>query len=446
MHHREANNVSNAYFSANKSYYSKPAGKSYADSFRVLMELACCDPIVQECLALIDNVCLCRALDFNIVNSSGKSVSEKTNATLGRKRSMPQDEFKRFINKHYTPFLKEAIRSMHVLGFVAWTTVRLESGDMVPEVLPFGTYTWSVGPDPDGKALLKIRIEFQSPIEPVSYFVKSWVSPTFNICENSAVLPTLQTPFCHLVEEYMVLRRALRRHHHADAWNCTARIFVNDEPKTFAHDAEKKELFETIDFIKDLQSAFKKKAVDPVDEVFQTRQSDHGEIVYPLPSHRHVEAAPVLQPVTDISTLTARFRTNVCAVMGIPPELLAGSSRAGGGSSSSDGKSTSTSASASSLAHKLLHVKMLRVTGFLADLAADVYRTIYKGEEAEFEIAPLPRMQVESVADLKMLFEIGMIDDGNVEQILQGLFGGAVSPPKKLPTPPVAQEPRDSAS
>lgn len=42
-------------------------------------------------------------------------------------------------------FVKQAIRAFYVLGFVPWHVRRLAStGDLVPEVIPLGTFTWSV--------------------------------------------------------------------------------------------------------------------------------------------------------------------------------------------------------------------------------------------------------------------------------------------------------------
>lgn len=392
-------------YPTSQSYYSKRPQQGYTDSYRVLMDLACNDPTVQECISLIDNVCLCRELDFRIIGKASDTAH-------------PQTGFKRFINQHYVPFLKEAIRSMHVLGFVVWTTVKLESGDLIPEVLPFGTFTWMI--EPTTASVLKHKIDFMAGIKPVNHRVKAWVKPNFNVCENSSVLPTVQTPFCHLIEEYIVLRRAIRRYHSADAWNCTARIIVNDEPKEFAHNADRKELFETIDFIKGLQTTFKKQSANPVEDVFMNKRSDHEEVVYPLPTHHHIENTPVLQPVADISFLLNRFHNNVCAVMGIPAEMLPGAMNVSKGSSESR---NSTNSAGATLASRLFHVKMMRVARFLSELAGEAYESIYKGEKAEFNIVPMPRMQIDSIADLKTLFDIGALDEGHVLDLSDVLLG-----------------------
>lgn len=56
------------------------------------------------------------------------------------------EAFEQFLDHHYIPFLYDAIRSMLIVGFVPWRIRKANrfSQDLVPEVLPFGTYTWYV--------------------------------------------------------------------------------------------------------------------------------------------------------------------------------------------------------------------------------------------------------------------------------------------------------------
>jgi hypothetical protein len=53
--------------------------------------------------------------------------------------------FQEHLNKYFIPFCEEAIRLFFVCGFVPWRLRKLEgtSGDVVPEVLPLGTFSWS---------------------------------------------------------------------------------------------------------------------------------------------------------------------------------------------------------------------------------------------------------------------------------------------------------------
>ena len=55
------------------------------------------------------------------------------------------EKFQKHIDRYWIPFCEEAIRMFFVLGFVPWHLRRLQStGDLVPEVIPLGTFDWCV--------------------------------------------------------------------------------------------------------------------------------------------------------------------------------------------------------------------------------------------------------------------------------------------------------------
>jgi hypothetical protein len=383
-----------------------------AESYFLLLELLTSEPFLQECLQIIENTCLCRELEFTI-GGSGEGL-------FG---TQPSKKFKSFINKHWYPFLKSAIKQQHGLGFVVWTIRRLPSGDKIPEVLPLGTFTWSVEPDKSGKASLKYRIELG--IEEVPFHVTEWVQPTLNVTENSILHATVQTPLAHLIEEYKILRETMKRHHHADAWNTTARIVVSSDPKEFNHAAQEKEVFETIGFLKDMMDA-KRKTIGPtataVDEAFMYRSGNHRESVYTLPPHHHLEKAPELKPMTDLEQLHAKFRHNVCSLLGIPCELVA-ADRAGGGKESRGGRATS----------RLFQTKMMRVCQFLSALLSEVYEAIYK-EEATFNLLAMPRLEIAGIEDLKTLHEIGVLQPEHTLDLSEVLLGKMKKKAKTSPS------------
>ena len=62
-----------------------------AESHHLLLELLSSEPFMQECLQMIENICLSRELDFTIGGGA------------------PSENFKCFINRHYPRFLKNAI-------------------------------------------------------------------------------------------------------------------------------------------------------------------------------------------------------------------------------------------------------------------------------------------------------------------------------------------------
>ena len=374
--------------------------KDVAESYYLLLELLTSEPFMQECLQLIENMCLSRELDFNI---NGKA---------------PSKEFKAFINKHYYQFLKNAIRQAHGLGFVVWCVRKLPSGDKYPEVLPLGTFTWTVEPETSGHRSLKYRI--QMVIKEVQYTVTEWIQPGFKVNENSILHATVQTPLSHLIEEYKILRETIRRFHNADAWNSTARIIVSSEPKQFNHEASQKEVFETLDFLKGVIENKKKQTLSEVERVFANNPSNHRELVYELPPHHHLEQMPVLKPIVDIEYMTKKFRGSVCSVLGIPSEMVCADKS--GLRESRGGLATS----------RMFQSKMARVCMFLSELLQDAHKKIYN-EDAEYNLIALPRLEVQCIEDLKTLHEIGVLQPDHALRLSEVLLGTTAEKKRKRP-------------
>ena len=368
-------------------------GKDIAESYHLLMELLTSEPFMQECLQLIESMCLSRELDFTV------------------KGQAPAKEFKAFVNRHYYQFLKNAIRQAHGLGFVVWCVRKLPSGDRYPEVLPLGTFTWTVEPDESGRQSLRYKIQLV--IKEVKYTVTEWIQPGFKVTENSILHATVQTPLAHLIEEYRILRETTRRFHTADAWNSTARIIVSSEPKQFNHEASQKEVFETLDFLKGVMDAKKRQTLSEVERVFSNNPSNHRELVYELPPHHHIEPTPVLKPIVDVQYMTTKFRHSVCSVLGVPSEMV-GADRGGlGQRETHGGRATS----------RIFQGKMARVCLFLSMLLQEVHMQIYK-EEAEYSMVALPRLEVQGIEDLKILHEIGVLQPDHALRLSEILLGG----------------------
>jgi hypothetical protein len=155
--------------------------KDMAESHHLLLELLSSEPFMQECLQMIENICLSRELDFTMQGGGS-----------------PSDKFKSFVNRHYPRFLKNAIRQAHGLGFVVWCVRKLPSGDKIPEVLPLGTFTWSVEMDSTNQSTLRYKIQLI--VKDVPFHVTEWVQPNFNVNEGSILHATVQTPLAHLIE------------------------------------------------------------------------------------------------------------------------------------------------------------------------------------------------------------------------------------------------------
>ena len=96
------------------------------ESRSLLLELALYDPNVTSCFNVLTNACLAEDI---VLEVGGKSLTK---------------EFKTHLNFYYQSFCVEAVRCVFMYGFVPWYPRKLSTGDVVPSVLPHGTFSWTV--------------------------------------------------------------------------------------------------------------------------------------------------------------------------------------------------------------------------------------------------------------------------------------------------------------
>lgn len=96
---------------------------------------------MQHCIKTLQGICLAQG-----VKLASKGVHDQDPATK-KWDSGATTQFQKHIDKYFVAFCEEAIRCFYVCGFVPWHVRRLAStGDLVPEVLPLGTFTWCAPP------------------------------------------------------------------------------------------------------------------------------------------------------------------------------------------------------------------------------------------------------------------------------------------------------------
>lgn len=119
------------------------------ESYHLLLELSSQEPTMQACFKIIESTCLARGIDMEISGelehvrfmSCIHSLSLTHSNSTGKP---PSAEFQAFISRYYTPFVENAIRYFFTFGFVPWRLRKLSTGDVVPEAVPFGMFTWTI--------------------------------------------------------------------------------------------------------------------------------------------------------------------------------------------------------------------------------------------------------------------------------------------------------------
>ena len=385
-----------------------------AESQALLLELGTSEPTLQQCFKIIESTCLSQGIFCRI---KGEECTKK---------------FQNHIDAFYSPFLKDALRAMFMYGFVPWRVRKLRSGDNVPEVLPPGTFTWftEVGPEQDvrhytngKKRRLPRYHDDDSRLvvyrvlptvgglkeEDVNVYMTS--NPALNVSENSILSATVSSPLAHILTDYKNLRNAQIRKSYADAWNTTAHIISTFRPNMKGQDDPTQYL---MDFVH--ESHFAQPAMgNPIFPSLEAhnyferdmlirrqldRPSTHRPQVYTLPRDHDVSKQIMLQPCEDLGFLMDKFRRDITALTGVPHEMIVGQNFA------SHETVRKTLASG-----RIFSTNMHEICRHCQHLLSGVYSHIYnvKKEDVEFFLTPMPRLEIESIADFKTLFEIGAI-------------------------------------
>ena len=417
-----------------------------AESQALLLELVTSEPTIIQCFKVIEATCLSQGVFCRV---DGLEVTDK---------------FQRFMEDYYVPFCKTAIAAMYTYGFVPWRLRRLGGGDHVPEVLPPGTFTWytEVGPDEqdsepgrypgrdsaftntkrryrgaggrwdtqyedDMSRLVVYRVKPSAggvKEEDVQIYITT--PPALDVASNSNLHATVPTPLSSLLTDYKNLREAQKRRSHADAWNTTARLVstfkpsmrVEDNPSQYLMDFVHENYYAAPAVGQSLFPPFQAHNVWQREHVMRRQfidtPSNHHPEVYALPRDHDIVQQQTLQPCEDMTFLLEKFRHDVSALTGVPYEMIAGR---GAGSHETVRKTMASG--------RIFSTNMHEVCRHLQTLLRRVYSVAYKTPIAniEFILVPMPRLEVETIQDIKVLHEIGALSPDMVLKLSRILLG-----------------------
>lgn len=413
------------------------------ESQGLLLELVTSEPTILQCFKIIESTCLSQGIFCRL---ESREVSPR---------------FQRFLDDHYLPFCKTAVRAMLTYGFVPWRIRRLGKGDLVPEVLPPGTFSWhtEVGPDEQARApgryfaaprkrarragepsdvhlaepedddsrLVVYRVNpTAGGLREEDVFVYITTPPALDISVNSSLYATVPSPLSYLLSDYKNLREAQKRRSHADAWNTTARIVSTFKPSLRQEDNPSQYL---MDFVHEDHFAAPAIGANLFPElqahnvwqrehvmrrqVMQTPSNHHPE-VYALPRDHDVVQQPHLEPCEDLTFLLEKYRRDVSALTGVPHEMIIGRDN---GNHETVRKTIASG--------RIFSTNMHEMCRHLQGLLRAAYCQIYsaKPEDVEFVLVPMPRLEIETIQDFKILHEIGALSPDMTVKLSRILLG-----------------------
>ena len=406
-----------------------------AESQWLLLELVTTEPTLLQCFKVIEATCLSQGIFCRV---DGTEVT-------------PQ--FQRFIDDHYLPFCKAAIAAIYTYGFVPWRLRKVGKGDLAPEVMPPGTFSWTteIGPaeqeahttgvqyptrkrqreasdeDDDHTRLVVYRVKPSAGgvrEEDVSIYITT--PPSLDVTTGSILYATVPSPLASLLTDFKNLREAQKRRSHADAWNTTARLVstfrptmrVEDNPTQYLMDFVHQDYYAPPAVGQSLFPPFQAHNVWQREHVMRRQfietPSNHHPEVYALPRDHDIVQQQQLAPCEDLPFLLDKYRHDVSALTGVPYEMIAGR---GSGSHETVRKTMASG--------RIFSTNMHEVCRHLQTLLRRVYCSVYHTSQAdvEFILVPMPRLEIESIQDIKVLHEIGAISPDMVLKLSRILLG-----------------------
>jgi len=156
------------------------------------------------------------------------------------------------------------------------------------------------------------------------------------------------------------------------------------------------------------------------------RQMDHPSThhpqVYTLPRDHDVADQVMLQPCEDLQFLLDKFRRDVSALTGVPHEMIIGRDN---GNHETVRKTIASG--------RIFSTNMHEFCRHCQNILCEAYELIYStsSDSVEFILTPMPRLEVETIADFKILFEIGALTPDMSLELSKIMLGSAARPKKR---------------
>eukprot|EP00961_Rhodomonas_salina_P106449 1433625-Rhodomonas_salina.3 len=368
--------------------------------------------------------------------------------------------FKRFIDTFYVRFAQDAIRMFFTLGFVVWRIRRMKVGgkvEQVPEVLPLGTFQWTVQTQSKDKK----RTREDEPL--VFYNVTlNGVECEFEVFEFIAPDYTMEciSPLSTVIQHFIRLQVSRTCKMRSDEWNSSTRFAVEHNEKMLLNQmaddgsalhgggAQGNSNFDAL-YDDGLAEQTQNRA-RVVRE--QTRHAGLPEAtrVLVLPKNHSIRSVDSVEAPNGMPDAEMEFQRSVCYALGVPCALVIQQHESGTTSSKSAGDSTTSSMhsvqmlrnTCTRVAERLcVLLKLVYGKSFDAvdgDADAQTSKTV-RGVELHISCTPLMEL-----GDIVELHFRKFVEDAAVDEMLQSSIGFSLSKTaERLPWNKTVQEPKD---
>lgn len=283
------------------------------------------DPCFQKCLKVLGAMCL----STDIVCNSGSSTATP--------------KFHGFLQEHYKTFCSDALRMWFFCGFMPYYITRLDSGDIVPEALPIGTFSWETHIT-DSNAHGQPRNKYRSYQNRHSRLLHYEITQTVcdiqleNVCIFELIAPVHTkmggggvSPMYSAFQAYKDVVETRKNERVMDEWNTRAhlvatthRVQNNDGP---LGEKTRTGIAYGAGAVAGNHGDTDDQAVRNVN-ILQMMKSNgidaEGVDLYTMPHNTTLDTLRNLTSSTNMDNVRQRYIDTVCGLMGVPLSYLDG--------------------------------------------------------------------------------------------------------------------------
>lgn len=361
----------------------------------------------------------------------------------------PTPSFHAHIQKNFLPFCREAILSCLAVGFVPFRLRREGNNNnlVVPEVLPLGTYTWSVTRNeqrqlqtPSTKGKKRRADEAWSPslhIIANPPLLKYEVNCSY--CEDEIhvfnyILPqatlTCFSPLSGLIYQYNNLLSLRELSMRAEVWNARPNIVLEEQEKTFINDVTNTGACITQQVHQQFTNGMEQNSrmirqetlMDMMEVSKERCNIPQDSAVFVAPKNNTTKPMDKSEVPAELMKREMCFSRSVALALGIPGSFAGQGSQAGTSSGGGGGWAESPE-----IYGRGMMEACLRLNRTLQDLLVFAYTLIYSEPSAELP-RPIPSFSIPLAPNIPYelllpLFDAQVLDDKAYSYLFEACTG-----------------------
>lgn len=359
-----------------------------------LIRMVRCEPCVKSCLQRV-----AQALMYHPVEISENNQPLK-------------DKLSKIINQNLEIFLYSVVEMAHVCGFVAFY-VKKENGIPVFKTVPLGLFTWYTRLEHDPKSVDVIKYEIQyfgGNIKQEDIFIFNYIPPCM-IRKNSEVMSPLDVVFDYYCQKELQLKTVLE----SEKWNMhkhvaiTEKIDLKDPTTTGLALLDDLRLYNLTGQHTGMKThrLLNKRPEEQANNaahgtfqwikgVFQDKEGQQQAQTHVLPPNTEIHELAAIEYSNLYEFMSAQFDQSVFMYFDLAPI----------------GISRLNTKTAESQTSRFQHNKIEAMARFCQKVVEYAYSQAFNvpREHVSCKIKPMPRLQLDSIDDIKTLTEAGIMN------------------------------------